>query len=55
MLTSFESYDALARAGHTQAEIISTITRLARFVNLTSASVNSDKAERDYVKESSRS
>jgi AcrR family transcriptional regulator len=48
MLTSFESYDALARAGHTQAEIISTITRLARFVNLTSASVNSDKAERDH-------
>jgi AcrR family transcriptional regulator len=31
MLTSFESYDALARAGHTEAEIIVIITRLARF------------------------
>jgi AcrR family transcriptional regulator len=31
MLTSFESYDALARAGHTQAEIIATVISLARF------------------------
>jgi AcrR family transcriptional regulator len=30
MLTSFESYDALARAGQTEAEIVSTLTRLAR-------------------------
>jgi AcrR family transcriptional regulator len=29
MLTSFESYDALARAGQTEEEIVSTLTRLA--------------------------
>ena len=32
MLTSFESYDALARAGHSQEEIVATITRIARAV-----------------------
>lgn len=31
MLTSFESYDALARAGYSQAQITATILRLARF------------------------
>jgi len=30
MLTSFESYDALARAGHTQGAILATLTRMAR-------------------------
>jgi AcrR family transcriptional regulator len=30
MLTSFESYDALARAGHNQGAIIATLTRMAR-------------------------
>src|SRR5262245_42034998 len=30
MLTSFESYDVLAKAGHSQAEIVATLTRLAR-------------------------
>jgi AcrR family transcriptional regulator len=30
MLTSFESYDALARAGHNQGAIIATLTRVAR-------------------------
>jgi AcrR family transcriptional regulator len=30
MLTSFESYDALARAGQSEEEIVSTLTRLAR-------------------------
>lgn len=30
MLTSFESYDALARAGHTQRAILATLTRMAR-------------------------
>lgn len=30
MLTSFESYDALARAGHTQGTILATLTRMAR-------------------------
>ena len=30
MLTSFETYDALARAGHTEAQIVATLTRLAR-------------------------
>ena len=30
MLTSFESYDALARAGHTQGAIVATLTRMAR-------------------------
>jgi AcrR family transcriptional regulator len=29
MLTSFESYDALARAGHNQGAIIATLTRMA--------------------------
>ena len=29
MLTSFESYDALARAGHTQGAILATLTRMA--------------------------
>ncbi len=29
-LISFETYDALARAGHSREEIIATITRLAR-------------------------
>jgi hypothetical protein len=28
MLTSFESYDALARAGQTESEIVATLTRL---------------------------
>ena len=32
MLASFESYDALARAGHSQEEIVATITRIARAV-----------------------
>src|SRR5262245_29436121 len=30
MLTSFETYDALARSGHTEAQIVATLTRLAR-------------------------
>jgi hypothetical protein len=30
MLTSFESYEALARAGHSQGAIIATLTRMAR-------------------------
>ena len=30
MLTSFESYDALARAGHSEAQIIAMVTRLAQ-------------------------
>jgi AcrR family transcriptional regulator len=30
MLTSFESYDALARAGHAQGAILATLTRMAR-------------------------
>jgi AcrR family transcriptional regulator len=30
MLTSFESYDALARAGHTPEAILATLTRTAR-------------------------
>ena len=30
MLTSFESYDALARAGHSQGAIIATLTHMAR-------------------------
>lgn len=30
MLSSFESYDALARAGHNQGVIIATLTRMAR-------------------------
>jgi len=30
MLTSFESYDALARAGHSQGTILATLTRIAR-------------------------
>jgi len=30
MLTSFESYAALARAGHTQGVILATLTRMAR-------------------------
>jgi AcrR family transcriptional regulator len=30
MLTSFESYDALARAGHTHGAILATLTRIAR-------------------------
>ena len=30
MLTSFESYDALARTGHNQGAIIATLTRMAR-------------------------
>ncbi len=30
MLTSFESYDAMARAGHTQGAILATLTRMAR-------------------------
>ena len=29
MLTSFETYDALAKAGHTEAQIVATLTRLA--------------------------
>jgi hypothetical protein len=32
MLTSFETYDALARAGHSQEAIVATITRIARAV-----------------------
>jgi AcrR family transcriptional regulator len=31
MLTSFETYDALARAGHSKNQIVAVITRLARF------------------------
>jgi hypothetical protein len=31
MLTSFESYDVLARAGHSQEEIIATLTALAQY------------------------
>jgi hypothetical protein len=30
MLTSFESYDALAKAGHSQAAILAALTRMAR-------------------------
>ena len=30
MLTSFESYEALARAGHSNPKIVATITRIAR-------------------------
>ena len=30
MLTSFESYDALARAGHSEEAIVTTLTRLVR-------------------------
>ena len=30
MLTSFETYDALARAGHSEAQIIATLTQLGR-------------------------
>jgi AcrR family transcriptional regulator len=30
MISSFESYDALARAGHTQGAILETLTRMAR-------------------------
>lgn len=30
MLTSFESYDALARAGHSEAQIITALTRLSQ-------------------------
>lgn len=30
LLTSFESYDALAKAGHTQGTILATLTRMAR-------------------------
>ncbi len=33
MLTSFESYDALARAGHSQGAITATLTRMARAAN----------------------
>ena len=32
MLTSFETYDALARAGHDKDEIVATLTRLAQYV-----------------------
>jgi hypothetical protein len=32
MLTSFESYDALARAGHSQEAIVATIARITRAV-----------------------
>ena len=32
MLTSFETYDALARAGHTEDHIAAILTRLARWV-----------------------
>jgi AcrR family transcriptional regulator len=32
MLTSFEAYDALSRAGHSEEQIVSTLTRLARCV-----------------------
>jgi len=32
LLTSFETYDALARAGHTEEEILETIRSLGRFV-----------------------
>src|SRR5262245_8025848 len=32
MLTSFETYDVLARAGHTEAQIVATLTRLAHCV-----------------------
>ena len=30
MLTSFETYEALSRAGHSQGAIIATLTRMAR-------------------------
>jgi len=33
MLTSFETYDALARAGHSENQIVAAITSLARFVS----------------------
>jgi len=32
MLTSFETYDALARAGHDKDKIVATLTRLARSI-----------------------
>ena len=32
MLTSSETYDVLARAGHTEAQIVATLTRLAHCV-----------------------
>jgi len=32
MLTSFETFDVLARAGHTEAQIVATLTRLAHCV-----------------------
>jgi AcrR family transcriptional regulator len=32
MLTSFESYDALAKAGHNQTQIVATVNRLARLI-----------------------
>ena len=32
MLTSFETYDALARAGHDKDEIVATLTRLAHCI-----------------------
>jgi len=38
MLTSFETYDALARAGHTEEHIAAILTRLARCVVDQSAS-----------------
>jgi tRNA A37 N6-isopentenylltransferase MiaA len=31
MLTSFETYDMLARAGHSHEEIVATLTRLAQY------------------------
>jgi hypothetical protein len=33
MLTSFETYDALARAGHSKNQIVAAITSLARFAS----------------------
>jgi len=33
MLTSFETYDALARAGHSENQIVAAITSLARFAS----------------------
>jgi len=33
MLTSFETYDALARAGHNENQIVAAITSLARFAS----------------------
>ena len=33
MLTSFETYDALARAGQTEEQILATITDLARHIS----------------------